>query len=67
MDEYRIVNYIHGKFGYKTFFELQKWNSVYEKYSVIKESLELIFIKDYCLYLSDVKIDFENTKIIYKE
>jgi hypothetical protein len=49
MDTYIIVKYNNGKFGYKHFYELQRYNSIFKKYYPIKESLELTFIESYCI------------------
>jgi hypothetical protein len=59
--EYLIFNYVHGKYGYKYFFELRQWNPVYKNYFCTKEALRLQFIADYCLLHH---IDYEKIKII---
>jgi hypothetical protein len=59
--QYRIINYTNGHYGYKTFYELQVYNTVYKKWNVIKESLELVFIESYCIMR---KINFKIIDII---
>lgn len=63
--EFRIVNYVNGKYGYKQFFELQEWNPIYERYATYKQALRLQFIYDYCLISSTMKgIDYKNIPIV---
>jgi len=61
MKKYIIIEYTNGKYGYKSFFELKQYNSVYKDYDLLKESLLLEFIKSYC---SINGIDYNSITII---
>jgi hypothetical protein len=49
MEERIIISYTQGKYGYKSFFELQRYNPVYKRYYVEHESIELTYIESYCV------------------
>jgi hypothetical protein len=57
MPKYKIYCYTSGKYGYKTFYMLMQWNTVYNRYYSIKESIEMTFIESYCIMN---KIDYKS-------
>lgn len=61
MDKYRIAKFYKGKYGYKSYMELQQYNSVYDKYYSIKNALALEFIESYCLIH---KIDYSKIPVV---
>jgi hypothetical protein len=62
---YRIAKFYEGKFGYKNYYELQRWNIVYKRwYSITTGFLGIQSIKDYCTIK---KIDYSTIPHVYIE
>ncbi len=66
MDQYsiikrRIVQWYPGKFGYKSFYQLQRWNEVYQHWYSEHDAILLEFIESHCLIKG---IEFKSIPVI---
>lgn len=61
MDKLRIAKWYDGKFGYRSFFQLQAWNSVYKHWYSLHDALLLQFIESYCVMK---QINFKDIPIV---
>jgi hypothetical protein len=60
--KYRIVNYVNGKYGYKNYWELQLYNTVYNCFGVVHDALELQFIESWCIMEG---LDYKSIQIVF--
>ena len=47
--KFRILKFINGRYGYKSWYELQRYNPVYRGWYSEKSAIQLEFIESHCI------------------